>query len=70
MKRREMMKLAYLAIVLPTMPSVAQANSENEAPPLRYKVFTVTRPGRSGDIPLDSIRFNLPNFFSWDALSI
>src|SRR5271156_1996895 len=51
MKRREMMKLASLAIMLPMMPGVAQANSENEAPTLRYKVFTITRPGRGGDIP-------------------
>jgi hypothetical protein len=47
MKRREMMKLASLAIMLPMMPGVAQANSENEAPTLRYKVFTITRPGRA-----------------------
>jgi glyoxylase-like metal-dependent hydrolase (beta-lactamase superfamily II) len=39
MKRREMMKLAYLAIVLPMMPGVTQASSENEAP------------SRGGDIP-------------------
>jgi glyoxylase-like metal-dependent hydrolase (beta-lactamase superfamily II) len=51
MKRREMMKLAYLAIVLPMMPGVTQVSSENEAPTLRYKVFTITRPGRGGDIP-------------------
>jgi glyoxylase-like metal-dependent hydrolase (beta-lactamase superfamily II) len=51
MKRREMMKLASLAIMLPMMPGAAQANSENEAPTLRYKVFTITRPGRGGDIP-------------------
>src|SRR3984957_9949765 len=50
MKRREMMKLASLAIMLPMMPGAAQANSENEAPTLRYKVFTITRPGRGGDI--------------------
>jgi hypothetical protein len=48
MKRREMMKLASLAIMLPMMPGVAQANSENEAPTLRYKVFTITRPGHGG----------------------
>src|ERR1700679_3222064 len=51
MKRREMVKLAYLAIVLPMMPGVTQASSENEAPTLRYKVFTITRPGRGGGMP-------------------
>src|SRR5258708_33377158 len=51
MKRREMMKLASLAVMLPMMPGVAKANSENKAPPLRYKVFTVTRPGLNRDVP-------------------
>jgi glyoxylase-like metal-dependent hydrolase (beta-lactamase superfamily II) len=50
MKRREMMKLVSLAIMLPMMPSVAKANSE-KASALRYKVFTITRPGRGGDMP-------------------
>jgi len=50
MKRREMMKLASLAIMLPMMPSVAKANSEKSST-LRYKVFTITRPGRGGDMP-------------------
>ena len=45
------MKLASLTIMLPMMPGVAQANSKNEAPTLRYKVFTITRPGRGGDMP-------------------
>jgi glyoxylase-like metal-dependent hydrolase (beta-lactamase superfamily II) len=51
MKRREMMKLASLAAMLPMMPGVATANSENRAPPLSYKVFTVTRPGLNRDVP-------------------
>src|ERR1700730_16314942 len=51
MKRREMMKLASLAVMLPMMPGVAKANSENKVPPLRYKVFTVTRPGLNRDVP-------------------
>jgi glyoxylase-like metal-dependent hydrolase (beta-lactamase superfamily II) len=51
MKRREMMKLASLAVMLPMMRGVAMANSENKAPPLRYKVFTVTRPGLNRDVP-------------------
>jgi glyoxylase-like metal-dependent hydrolase (beta-lactamase superfamily II) len=51
MKRREMIKLVSLAIMLPMMPGMAKANSENEAPALRCKVFTITRPGRGGDMP-------------------
>jgi glyoxylase-like metal-dependent hydrolase (beta-lactamase superfamily II) len=51
MKRREMLKLASLAVMLPMMPGVAKANSENKVPPLRYKVFTVTRPGLNRDVP-------------------
>jgi glyoxylase-like metal-dependent hydrolase (beta-lactamase superfamily II) len=51
MKRREMMKLASLAVMLPMMPGAARANSENQAPPLRYKVSTVTRPGLNRDVP-------------------
>ena len=50
-KRREMMKLASLVVMLPMIPGVAKANSENKAPPLRYKVFTVTRPGLNRDVP-------------------
>jgi len=50
MKRREMMKLASLAVMLPMMPGVAKANSKNEST-LRYRVFTITRPGRGGDMP-------------------
>src|ERR1700754_3176814 len=48
MKRREMMKLASLAVLLPRMPGLAKANSKNKAA-LRYKVFTAIRPGR--DVP-------------------
>ena len=51
MNRREMMRLASLAVMLPMMPGVAKANSENKAPALRYKVFTITRPGRNGGMP-------------------
>lgn len=50
MRRRDVMKLASLAIMLPMMPGGAKANSE-QASALRYKVFTITRPGRSGDMP-------------------
>ena len=53
MKRREMIKLASLTILLPRMPRLAKATSENRAA-LRYKVFTAIRPGRdvpSGHLP-------------------
>jgi glyoxylase-like metal-dependent hydrolase (beta-lactamase superfamily II) len=50
MKRREVMKLASLAIMLPMMPVVAKANS-GKTPALGYKVFTITRPGRGGMPP-------------------
>jgi len=50
MKRREMMKLASLAVLL--LPGLAKANSENKAA-LRYKVFTAIRPGR--DVPSDHL---------------
>ena len=45
------MKLASLLVMLPMMPGVAKADSENKAPPLRYKVFTVTRSGLNRDVP-------------------
>jgi glyoxylase-like metal-dependent hydrolase (beta-lactamase superfamily II) len=51
MKRRAMIKRASLAVMLPMMPGVAHANSANDAPTLRYQVFTITRPGRDGGIP-------------------
>jgi glyoxylase-like metal-dependent hydrolase (beta-lactamase superfamily II) len=50
MNRRDMMKLASL-VVLPVMPEAAMANSDSETPPLRYQVFTVTRPGLNRDVP-------------------
>jgi glyoxylase-like metal-dependent hydrolase (beta-lactamase superfamily II) len=50
MNRRDMMKLASL-VVLPVMPEAALANSDSETPPLRYQVFTVTRPGLNRDVP-------------------
>jgi hypothetical protein len=48
MKRREMMKLAALAVLLPRMPELAKANPKNKAA-LRHKVFTAIRAGR--DVP-------------------
>jgi glyoxylase-like metal-dependent hydrolase (beta-lactamase superfamily II) len=48
MKRRDMMKLAALAILLPTIPGSAKANPETKAA-LRYRVFTAVRSGR--DVP-------------------
>jgi glyoxylase-like metal-dependent hydrolase (beta-lactamase superfamily II) len=50
MNRRDMMKLASLA-VLPMMPKAAMAGSDGEKLPLQYKVFTVTRPGLNRDVP-------------------
>ena len=49
MKRREMMKLASLAVALPMMPRVAKANPEPKTPKVRYQVFTAIRAGR--DVP-------------------
>jgi glyoxylase-like metal-dependent hydrolase (beta-lactamase superfamily II) len=43
MKRRDM--------ILPIMPGVATASSEGKKDLLRYKVFTVTRPGLNRDVP-------------------
>ena len=51
MTRREIMKLASAAIMLPVMRGMAMANSDNRASPLSYKVFTVTRPGLNRDVP-------------------
>jgi len=48
-----MMKLASLAVLLPRIPGLAKAHSENKAT-LGYKVFTAIRPGRdvpSGHLP-------------------
>jgi glyoxylase-like metal-dependent hydrolase (beta-lactamase superfamily II) len=50
MKRRDVMKLVSM-IVLPMVPGVATAGSDSESPPLRYKVFTATRPGLNRDVP-------------------
>jgi glyoxylase-like metal-dependent hydrolase (beta-lactamase superfamily II) len=50
MKRRDMMKLASV-IMLPMMPGVAMASPDSEKIPLRYKVFTATRPGLNRDVP-------------------
>ena len=50
MKRRDMIKLMSLAI-LPIMPGGATASSDGKKDLLRYKVFTVTRPGLNRDVP-------------------
>ena len=50
MNRRDMMKLASL-VMIPMMPGAAMASSDSKAPRLRYKVFTVTRPGLNRDVP-------------------
>jgi glyoxylase-like metal-dependent hydrolase (beta-lactamase superfamily II) len=50
MKRRHMVKLMSLAM-LPVMPGAATASSDGERALLRYKVFTVTRPGLNRDAP-------------------
>ena len=50
MKRRDMMKLMSL-VMLPMMRGLAMASSDGKRAPLRYKVFTVTRPGLNRDVP-------------------
>src|SRR5437588_5955666 len=50
MKRRDMIKLMSLAI-LPIMPGGATASSDGKKDLLRYKVFTVARPGLNRDVP-------------------
>jgi glyoxylase-like metal-dependent hydrolase (beta-lactamase superfamily II) len=50
MKRRDMMKLASL-IMLPMMPGAAMASPDSEKLPLRFKVFTASRPGLNRDVP-------------------
>ncbi len=50
MKRRDILKLASLAMV-PLLPGAAMAALENKPGVLRYKVFTATRPGLSRDLP-------------------
>jgi len=47
MNRRDMMKLASLAM----LPGAVKASSDSKTPSLRYKVFTVTRPGLNRDVP-------------------
>src|SRR5712664_3597470 len=44
MNRRDVMKLASLAM-LPMTPGAVMASSQSEPSSLKYKVFTVTRPG-------------------------
>jgi glyoxylase-like metal-dependent hydrolase (beta-lactamase superfamily II) len=50
MNRRDITKLFPL-IMLPMMPGAAIASSDTKTLPLRYKVFTVTRPGLNRDVP-------------------
>jgi hypothetical protein len=50
MKRRDMMKLASL-VMMPMMPRAVMASPERRTPPLRYEVFTATRPGLNRDVP-------------------
>jgi hypothetical protein len=50
MKRRDMLKLASL-VMFPMMPRTAMAGWDVETSRLSYKVFTVTRPGLSRDVP-------------------
>src|ERR1700730_18288510 len=50
MNRRDIMKLVSL-VMLPLMPRAVTASSESKTPPLRYKVFTATRPGLNRDVP-------------------
>ena len=56
MKRREVIRLASLAIILPMVPAFANAKAGKSAPDLRYKVFTARRAGRDvppGNLPPD-----------------
>src|SRR5438067_844737 len=50
MKRRDVMKLMSLAM-LPMMPVAAMASPDGNRGLLKYKVFTVTRPGLNRDVP-------------------
>jgi glyoxylase-like metal-dependent hydrolase (beta-lactamase superfamily II) len=50
MNRRDMMILASLVMV-PMMPVAAITSSHGKTAPLKYKVFTVTRPGLNRDVP-------------------
>jgi glyoxylase-like metal-dependent hydrolase (beta-lactamase superfamily II) len=51
MNRRDIMKKVASLVAFPIMPGAARAGSDGEMPPLAYKVFTVTRPGLSRDVP-------------------
>ena len=56
MKRREMIRLASLAIILPMVPAFAKAKAGKSASDLRYKGFTANRAGRDvpqGNLPPD-----------------
>src|SRR6516162_3311049 len=50
MNRRDVMKLASL-VMLPMTPGAVMASSQSEPSSLKYKVFTVTRPGLNRDVP-------------------
>lgn len=50
MNRRKMMKLASLCMIA-IFPGVVMADSDSKITPLRYKVFTATRPGLNRDLP-------------------
>src|SRR6202047_4947307 len=50
MNRRDVIKLASLAM-LPMTPGAVMASAQGEPPSLKYKVFTVTRPGLNRDVP-------------------
>jgi glyoxylase-like metal-dependent hydrolase (beta-lactamase superfamily II) len=53
MKRRDVIKLASLAVMLPMMPGVGTANPEPKTPTVGYRVFTAIRAGR--DVPLGNV---------------
>ncbi|SEM35462.1 MBL fold metallo-hydrolase [Bradyrhizobium sp. OK095] len=50
MNRRDVMRLISLAM-LPIAPGAVMANPQSERASLKYKVFTVTRPGLNRDVP-------------------
>ncbi|SHN78392.1 MBL fold metallo-hydrolase [Bradyrhizobium erythrophlei] len=49
MKRRDVIKLASLAVMLPMMPGVGNADPAPKTPTVGYRVFTAIRAGR--DVP-------------------
>jgi glyoxylase-like metal-dependent hydrolase (beta-lactamase superfamily II) len=55
MNRRDVMKLVSIRLaslaMLPMTPGAVMAGSQSEPPSLKYKVFTVTRPGLNRDVP-------------------